>query len=81
MASERSPAALTGYRVIELASERCALAGKLLADMGAEVIVVEPPGGCHTRSWEPFADDVSELENSLHWWHYNTSKKSVIVEG
>jgi len=78
--SERSPAALTGYRVIELASERCALAGKLLADMGAEVIVVEPPGGCHTRSWEPFADDVPELENSLHWWHYNTSKKSVIVD-
>ena len=31
---------LSGYRVIELASERCALAGKLLADMGAEVIVV-----------------------------------------
>ncbi len=80
MTSERSPAALTGYRVIELASERCALAGKLLADMGAEVIVVEPPGGCHTRSWEPFADDVPELENSLHWWHYNTSKKSVIVD-
>ncbi|SUZ64165.1 uncharacterized protein METZ01_LOCUS17019, partial [marine metagenome] len=78
--SERSPAALTGYRVIELASERCALAGKLLADMGAEVIVVEPPGGCHTRNWEPFADDVPELENSLHWWHYNTSKKSVIVD-
>ena len=80
MTSERSPAALTGYRVIELASERCALAGKLLADMGAEVIVVEPPGGCHTRSWEPFADDVPELENSLHWWHYNTSKQSVIVD-
>ncbi|MEC8923564.1 MAG: CoA transferase [Actinomycetota bacterium] len=80
MTSERLPAALTGYRVIELASERCALAGKLLADMGAEVIVVEPPGGCHTRSWEPFADDVPELENSLHWWHYNTSKKSVIVD-
>ncbi len=80
MTSERSPAALTGYRVIELASERCALAGKLLADMGAEVIVVEPPGGCHTRNWEPFADDVPELENSLHWWHYNTSKKSVIVD-
>ncbi|MEE3187350.1 MAG: CoA transferase [Actinomycetota bacterium] len=80
MTSERLPAALTGYRVIELASERCALAGKLLADMGAEVIVVEPPGGCHTRNWEPFADDVPELENSLHWWHYNTSKKSVIVD-
>ena len=80
MTPKDSEAALTGYRVIELASERCALAGKLLADMGAEVIVVEPPGGCETRAWEPFADDVPGLENSLHWWHYNTSKKSVMVD-
>jgi len=80
MTPKDSEAALTGYRVIELASERCALAGKLLADMGAEVIVVEPPGGCQTRAWEPFADDVPGLENSLHWWHYNTSKKSVMVD-
>ena len=50
MTPKDSEAALTGYRVIELASERCALAGKLLADMGAEVIVVEPPGGCETRA-------------------------------
>ena len=71
---------LSGYRVIELASERCALAGKLMADMGAEVIVVEPPEGCKTRLWEPFADDVTDPENSLHWWHYNTSKKSVALD-
>ena len=42
--------ALQGIRVVELASERVAWAGKLLADMGADVILVEPPGGdpaCH----------------------------------
>ena len=49
--------ALTGIRVVELTSERCALAGKLLGDMGADVIVVEPPGGSPTRRYEPFADD------------------------
>ena len=37
--------ALDGVRVVELASEHGAFAGKLLADLGAEVIVVEPPGG------------------------------------
>ena len=36
---------LSGLRVIELASEPAAYAGKLLADFGAEVLLVEPPGG------------------------------------
>ena len=39
------PGPLDGVRVVELASEHGALAGKILADLGAEVIVVEPPGG------------------------------------
>ena len=43
MTDVKTNSALSGYRVIEIASERCALAGKMLADMGAEVIVVEPP--------------------------------------
>ncbi|MBW2500097.1 MAG: CoA transferase [Deltaproteobacteria bacterium] len=47
--------ALTGIRVIELASERCAFAGKLLADMGADVILVEPPGGDTSRSYPLFS--------------------------
>ncbi len=72
--------ALTGIRVVELTSERCALAGKLLGDMGADVIVVEPPGGSPTRRYEPFADDSGEMEDSLYWWYYNTSKRSVVVD-
>ena len=70
---------LSGIRVIEVASEFAAFAGKMLADLGAEVIVVEPPGGHHTRTYEPFADDVPDIERSLWWWHYNTSKKGVVL--
>ncbi len=44
------PGALDGVRVVELASEHGAFAGKILADLGAEVIVVEPPGG-HAVPW------------------------------
>lgn len=73
-------AALEGLRVVELSSERSAWAGKLLADMGAEVIVVEPPGGDPMRSYEPFLDDVPGLERSLYWWHYNTSKLGVTLD-
>ncbi|MEJ2337204.1 MAG: CoA transferase [Gemmatimonadales bacterium] len=72
--------ALTGVRVIELAHERCALAGKLLADMGADVVVVEPIGGSPTRAHEPFVDDVPDPERSLTWWHYNTSKRGIALD-
>jgi len=71
---------LDGLRVVELTSQRCTLAGKLLADMGAEVIVVEPPGGSPMRGHEPFAGDQPDPEGALWWWHYNTSKRSVVVD-
>ena len=78
--SPASPRPLDGIRVIELTSERCALAGKLLADMGADVIVVEPPGGSPMRAYEPFAGDEHDREQALWWWHYNTSKRSVVLD-
>lgn len=72
--------ALAGVRVIELAHERVALAGKLLADMGADVITVEPTGGCPTRNSAPFVDDVPDPEGSLSFWHYNTSKRGIALD-
>ncbi len=76
----RDMTALTGFRVIELANERIAFAGKLLADMGADVILVEPPGGDPARGYPPFLDDVPGPERSLWWWHYNTSKRGVTLD-
>lgn len=72
--------ALTGYRVLELANERVAFAGKLMADMGADVIVVEPPGGDPSREYPPFLDDEPGADRSLYWWHYNTSKRSIVLD-
>ncbi len=72
--------ALTGVRVIELASERIAFAGKLLADMGADVILVEPPGGDPARNYPPFLDDQPGPDRSLWWWHYHTSKRGVVLD-
>lgn len=71
---------LLGLRVVELASEHAALAGKLLADLGAEVVLVEPPGGHATRAYPPFAGDEPHPERSLWWWHYNTSKLGVTLD-
>jgi crotonobetainyl-CoA:carnitine CoA-transferase CaiB-like acyl-CoA transferase len=72
--------ALTGVRVVEIAHERCSLVGKLLGDMGADVIVIEPLDGAQMRRYAPFADDVPDTELSLYWWHYNTSKRSVALD-
>ena len=71
---------LDGLRVVELASEHAALAGKMLGDLGADVIVVEPPGGHASRTYGPFADDVDDPERSLWWWNYNTSKRGVVLD-
>jgi crotonobetainyl-CoA:carnitine CoA-transferase CaiB-like acyl-CoA transferase len=71
---------LEGLRVVELASEHAAFAGKMLGDLGADVIVVEPPGGHSSRAYGPFADDVDDPERSLWWWHYNTSKRGVVLD-
>ena len=80
MSAKPSAGALDGLRVVELAHERIAFAGKLLADMGAEVIVVEPPGGAAARRYEPFLEDQPGTERSLYWWCYNTSKRSVTLD-
>ena len=71
--------ALSGIRVIELANEKVTFAGKLLADMGADVILVEPPAGDPSRHYPPFVDDAPGENRSLHFMHYNTSKRSVVL--
>src|SRR5262245_51187801 len=72
--------ALSGLRVLELSNERIAFAGKLLGDMGADVILIEPPGGDPARNYPPWLDDEPGEDRSLHWWHYNTSKRGVVLD-
>ncbi len=71
---------LAGLRVVELAHEHVAWAGKLVADLGADVVVVEPPGGSDQRRRGPFLDDEPGPERSLWWWHYHTSKYGVVAD-
>jgi crotonobetainyl-CoA:carnitine CoA-transferase CaiB-like acyl-CoA transferase len=65
---------------VELASEWTAFAGKLLAELGADVVLVEPPEGASTRRYGPFVGDEPGTENSLWWWHYQTSKRGVTLD-
>lgn len=72
--------ALGGLRVVEIANVATAFAAKLLADMGADVIVVEPPAGAATRRYPPFLEDCPGPERSLFWWHQNTNKRSLTLD-
>lgn len=74
------PGPLAGVKVVELASELAAPAAKMLGDLGADVVVVEPAGGAVTRTYGPFVDDLADPERSLFWWYYNTSKRSVVLD-
>ena len=71
---------LAGLRVLELTSEPAQFCGKLMADLGADVIKVEPPGGEETRNIGPFLDDQVHPDRSLYFWHYNTSKRGVTID-
>src|ERR1700761_7949729 len=79
-ASGSTTGTLAPYRIVDLTSDRAWLTGKLLADLGADVIKVEPPGGDRGRLRGPFADDVAAAENSLRWWPYNRGKRSVTAD-
>ena len=67
------------YRVIELADETGVYCGKLLADLGADVIKVEPPGGDKARSWPPFFHHEIGTEKSHYFLYYNTNKRSTTL--
>lgn len=70
--------ALQGLRVLELADEQGEYAGKLLADLGAEVCKVEAPGGESSRRLLPSSADDPATSN---WFRYaNTSKQSLILD-
>src|SRR5215211_125486 len=87
---EGPPGALTGYRVVELAGPLGEWCGRLLANMGADVVKVEPPGGAVTRTWGPVAEladaapaqpsPLPAEDQSLYFWHNNTSKLGITLD-
>jgi len=71
---------LSPYRVLDLTTERGLLCGQMLGDMGADVIKVEPPGGCSARGIGPFYKDAAHPDRSLYWWAYNRNKRAITLD-
>jgi len=70
----------SGVRVLDLAGESAVFTGRLLADLGAEVVRVEPPRGDAVRRRRPFLDGREDLEKSLYHLHFNRNKLSVALD-
>ncbi|MEK7214852.1 MAG: CaiB/BaiF CoA-transferase family protein, partial [Chloroflexota bacterium] len=71
---------LSHVTVLELTEDRGAFCGKLLADLGARVVKVEPPGGDPTRGIGPFKDDIPHPEGSLRFASLNANKQSLTLD-
>jgi crotonobetainyl-CoA:carnitine CoA-transferase CaiB-like acyl-CoA transferase len=71
---------LEGYRALDLSDEKGFLCGKILAELGVDVIKVEKPGGDAARSIGPFWHDQADPETSLYWFSYNSSKRGVTLD-
>jgi benzylsuccinate CoA-transferase BbsE subunit len=69
-----------GLRVLDLTDHKAALCGRILADMGADVIKVEPPGGDAARRIGPFLDGQPHPDRSLFFWFYNLNKRSLTLD-
>jgi len=72
----RAPLPLDGIRVLEYAQYVAGpFAGMLLADLGADVIKIEPPAGDAWRRYEPFAEG-----ESRYFYALNRNKRSVVID-
>ena len=76
---EEDECMLSDYRILDLADDKGVYCAKVLADLGADVIKIEPPGGDPSRSIGPFYKDIPDPEKSLYWWAYNTSKRGITL--
>jgi crotonobetainyl-CoA:carnitine CoA-transferase CaiB-like acyl-CoA transferase len=78
-ADEQRCDALSGYRVLDLCDAKGMLCTKIMADLGADVIKIEPPGGDHTRCQGPFYHDLPDPERSLCFWYFHANKRSITL--
>jgi crotonobetainyl-CoA:carnitine CoA-transferase CaiB-like acyl-CoA transferase len=72
--------ALSHIRIVELGDIPASYAARLLADLGADVIKVEPPGGDPNRLLPPFAGNIEDPERSLTFINANTNKRSIVLD-
>src|SRR5919201_6045993 len=75
-----APAFLKGYRALDLTDLSGQLCGRILADLGMEVIKIEPPGGDPVRKLPPFVQSADGQRLSATFAHLNAGKASKALD-
>lgn len=65
--------------MLDLTDEKGVLCAKILGDLGADVIKVEPPQGDPARDIGPFHHDIPHPEKSLFWFYTNINKRGITL--
>jgi crotonobetainyl-CoA:carnitine CoA-transferase CaiB-like acyl-CoA transferase len=71
---------LAPYRVLDLAQDLGAFCGRVLADLGADVLKIEPPQGDPGRRRGPFYKDTPHPERSLWWFVHHAGKRGITLD-
>lgn len=71
---------LNGYRALDLTDRKGFFCGKVLGELGVDVIKIERPGGDADRKVGPFYKDIAAAEKSLYWFAYNESKRGITLD-
>ncbi len=74
------PGPLDSIRVLDLTGPIGHYAGRQLADLGADVIKVEPPEGDEARGFEPRIPGVPDLESSFQFVLLNANKRGLVLD-
>ena len=77
--ADNRPRLLTGTRILDLTGQSGTYCCKILADIGADVIKVEPPQGDPMRWIPPFFGGDRNPQKSLYWYHMNTNKRGITL--
>ena len=78
--TQNTEGCLTGLRVLDLTDEQGHFAGRILADLGAEVIKIEPPGGDPARRKGPFVGGEPQPDHGVQWLARNAGKRGLTLD-
>jgi benzylsuccinate CoA-transferase BbsE subunit len=77
---EKEEGMLSPYRILDLTDEKGLMCGKVMGDLGADVIKIERPGGDFARNIGPFYHDEPDPEKSLFWFSFNANKRGITLD-
>ena len=80
MNKEKEEGMLSPYRILDLTDEKGLMCGKVMGDLGADVIKIERPGGDFARNIGPFYHDEPDPEKSLFWFSFNANKRGITLD-